>query len=293
MYITNKYKNRIVIGSAQFGFKYGITNDNKEISKNKVRDILNLCNKYNIKDIDTAFTYGASHEKIIDFLKNEKKKKFIITTKINLKELKKDKKNQIKKKLFDFKRKIPKSHKVNLLCHDQKILDKKNIRYINILNKLKKKKVIFKIGVSVYDQKYIIAGLKNKKIDIVEAPGSILDQRINNLKEYRKEIKKKLFLRSIFLQGILLTKPNKIKSKVLKKKVLAISQLSKKIKMSKLSLCVNFALQILNPNKIIFGIANKKQLKQFLKIKYNFLNKNIDFKKFEILNYNLVDPRKW
>ena len=28
----------------------------------------------------------------------------------------------------------------------------------------------------VYDQKYILAGLKNKKIDIVEAPGNVLDK---------------------------------------------------------------------------------------------------------------------
>ena len=125
MYIINKYKNRIVVGSVQFGLKYGVTNKFNEISGKNVKKILLDCYKNNIKEMDSAFDYGNSHKKIISFLKKEKNKKFIVTTKITLKTLKSMTFKEIENKIKLFKSNLSNTHEINLLCHDQKILEKK------------------------------------------------------------------------------------------------------------------------------------------------------------------------
>ena len=295
MFIINKFKNKIVIGSAQFGLKYGVRNKNTEISQSGVNDILRLAYNKNINEIDTAFNYGNSHKKIINFLKKEKRKKFIITTKINIKELKLLSKVDLKKKILNFKSNFSGKCEVNLLCHNQEILHDKNKKILIKFFDFKKKKLVKKIGVSVYDSKYILKGLNCNYIDIVEAPGNILDQRLISSKflKRKKNIEKKIYLRSIFLQGILLTNPKTIKNIKLKSKINVLNQLSKKLKMKKTNLCVNFALQIIKPKKIIFGIDNLKQLNKFIKIKYKKLNNSNDFKKLLIRDKKIIDPRKW
>ena len=57
-------KPNIILGTAQFGSKYGITNKNGQISSKKAEEIFNFCNKNNIDYLDSAQSYGNS-EKII------------------------------------------------------------------------------------------------------------------------------------------------------------------------------------------------------------------------------------
>ena len=69
---------KISIGTAQFGFKYGITNSTGQVSQKEVKKIINFCRKKKISFLDTASEYGIS-EKIIGKTKIDK---FQVVTKI-------------------------------------------------------------------------------------------------------------------------------------------------------------------------------------------------------------------
>jgi aryl-alcohol dehydrogenase-like predicted oxidoreductase len=68
---------RLSIGTAQFGFNYGITNLNGKVKINQISKIIKFCNQNKINSLDTAIGYG-DREKILGkfSLKN-----FLITTK--------------------------------------------------------------------------------------------------------------------------------------------------------------------------------------------------------------------
>ena len=93
-----------------------------------------------------------------------------------------------------------------LLIHDYKQL-KDNKRLFQDLINLKKKKIINKIGVSIYSEKefYELKKYYNK-IDILQLPINIFDQRLID-SNFLKRIKRyniEIHARSIFLKGILL-----------------------------------------------------------------------------------------
>ena len=80
------------------------------------------------------------------------------------------------------------------------------------MNFLKKKKIIRKIGVSVYNTNELDKILDKYKIDMVQLPLNLFN-RTFLYKNYLKKLKKKnieIHLRSIFLQGILLQDYKKI-----------------------------------------------------------------------------------
>ena len=64
---------KFIIGGAQLGQTYGITNENKNLmSEVEVFKILEYCWISKIRDIDTAENYGRSLERIGKYHKNSK-----------------------------------------------------------------------------------------------------------------------------------------------------------------------------------------------------------------------------
>ena len=55
---------KLVIGSAQFGSNYGLSNKVGELKTNEIKKILNFANKVGIREIDTAIGYGNSEKKL-------------------------------------------------------------------------------------------------------------------------------------------------------------------------------------------------------------------------------------
>ena len=76
--MRNTFKNKIILGSANFDQIYGIKKN--LIKKKEIKKLLNLALKNKIKTIDTSPYYNQS-EKIIGLLSNNK---FKIISKIQL-----------------------------------------------------------------------------------------------------------------------------------------------------------------------------------------------------------------
>ena len=93
------------------------------------------------------------------------------------------------------------------MIHDHKNLINKNGKIlIKVLTNLKKRKIVKKIGVSLYSPSDLDKIWKFWKPDIIQIPFNVLDQRIlrNGWINKLKKNNIKLFIRSCFLQGILI-----------------------------------------------------------------------------------------
>ena len=101
--------------------------------------------------------------------------------------------------------------------------------------------------------------------------------------------------RSIFLQGFLLLKnPNNLsfslRKQLIKKHKKFVDYCCKK-KISQLEFCINFIKSQKYIDLVTVGIDDQSQIKDFI---YLTKKKNkIGYKKFNITDKNLVDPRRW
>ena len=168
---------KIALGTANFGQKYGLSKKNIKSNK-RIEKILKFSNSSNINLIDTSSNYGSSEI----LLGKNSLKNFKLVTKIktSIKEKKSDNlENIIYKKVEKSLLKLNIKKLYAILLHDSNDL-KGNRKHliIKVLKKLKKKKLVSKIGVSIYDPKELDFIWSFWKPDIVQCPFNILDQRI-------------------------------------------------------------------------------------------------------------------
>lgn len=277
----NLYSKKIILGLAQLQSIYGVTNrEKKKLSKKESSLIIKKLDQSNIDEVDTAFSYPFQIK-----LFKETKNKILFNTKILTSEEKNfnfysDQLKEIKKY---------KNIEVNtLFIHDGKnLLSKDGKRLFNKILELKKKKIIKKIGVSFHDFTNFKKILDMFKIDVIQIPYNVVDQRG---KKYFRFIKKKhieIQVRSIFLQGALL---KKIKSNF------KLCEIYNKIKLKdnidRVNILISFVLDEINIDKIIIGVRQERELKMIL----NFSKFKFDKKIYRNLKTNdldIIDPLNW
>jgi len=203
---------KICIGSANFDLNYGYKN--KKLNIKAINKIINYSDNRGITNIDTAMNYGDAHK----ILGNFKSKKFNFITKLSLPSKKiMSIKDWCIDEVIKVKRILKTKCIYGLLIHDSKILQNKKIakELYEALDFLKEKKIIYKVGLSIYDPSELDRYFNNYNFQIIQFPFNIFDRRILNSGWLNKLSKKKIELhaRSIFLQGLLLYQSNKIPKK--------------------------------------------------------------------------------
>ena len=277
----------ITIGTAQFGFKYGL--DKIKINNKEILKIKKTISKNNIKYWDTAINYGRS-EKILGNLKMKKK----VITKITLpkkkvKNLRKWYENTLRKSLKRLKVKSL----YGLLIHNTADIFFDNKKFLHLILESKKKKLVSKIGISVYETKEVEKILKFWQPDIIQLPINIFDQRFiksNFLKKLKKK-KIEIYARSCFLQGILLKDTLYMGSNKSKKIFKNFVAWCKKNKIDQLTSCLHFVKKFKDINSLVVGFNDSSQLKEII----NAFNKKLIMvpNKFSNNERKIIDPRKW
>jgi aryl-alcohol dehydrogenase-like predicted oxidoreductase len=281
---------KLVIGSAQLGMNYGLFN-NKKISGKEFKKIEKLVLKSKINFIDTATSYGES-EKIIG---NSKLKNLHIITKIKLPKKKINVKNWLLKEISKSLNKLKIKRIYGVLIHDYKdLLGKYGKNYLLALQELKRKRTIKKIGISVYESREIKKIWKFWKPDLIQVPFNPLDNRIldSGWVNILKKFKVKIFVRSIFLQGLLINEDSSFtmnkNHKILLNK---FKNWCCKNNISSLQGCLHFVKQFKKIDYIVVGFNNYSQLREIIDV---FKKKNIIMpRKFSTNQIDLIDPRKW
>ena len=259
---------KLALGTAQFGMDYGISNSTGKINSTEAEEILALCRAEHINTIDTAQVYGESET----VLGNSGLENFDIVTKIT------DKNNSDNLEISLERLKLP--HIYAALLHDENEMNEKN--YAKLEN-YKSQGLVQKIGVSVYSPIKLETIMKNYKIDIVQIPLNILDQRFLPLLPKLKEKSIEIHIRSVFLQGLLLMKdiPDYFNS---------IKPVLNKMPKDRLGFCLHFVKNIEEVDKIVIGVTSKNELQQII-CAYN--KKFFDYSEYMIDDEKIVNPSLW
>jgi aryl-alcohol dehydrogenase-like predicted oxidoreductase len=281
---------KLIIGSAQFIKNYG---DGKKINKDLLSMFKSLQNYKNIF-FDTSPKYDLAEQFIgKNFNKVKVGSKLPSMKNIPIKNIDKYIVSTLNKTL----KKLNRNYLDYYLVHDELdlISKKKNIIF-KPLETLKNKKIIKKIGVSIYSYPILKNIIKNFNIDIAQVPFNLFDRRLlffykSNIKYTRKV---KFHVRSVYLQGLLLNENRDLKKYTLdcyKPVFKKFDHWSEKNSTPKIEACLGFVKKFDFIDKFIIGFENINQLKATNKY---FSKTKLKFPKHIFSNEKkLINPSLW
>jgi len=203
---------RLVLGTAQLGMAYGIANQVGQPDQNTANDILKFAWDSGIRTIDTAQAYGESESVIGQFLVDHPECKFNIITKLSPEiDITSPDNVQIAiKQSLKRLRVIPQG----ILLHGASQMDAWDGCLGDALREMKRKGEISHLGISVYHPKEFRRALQNADFTSIQAPFNIFDRRLEeqNLIDDADRKGWRVFIRSTFLQGLLLMDGNNLPS---------------------------------------------------------------------------------
>ena len=284
---------KLSLGTAQFGLTYGISNNGNKVSKNEISRILDFAYENNIDTLDTAPIYGEA-EKIMGEIGVGNFK--VISKVPKLSKSNKNSADDIKNTIEQSLENLRISHFEAILFHfPEDLYSSYGSKILECVIKLKSDLMIKKIGISLYDiQNYDnLSNLYN--FDIIQIPFNIFDQRLI-LKDNLAKVKQKnieVHIRSIFLQGLLLTSKDERPEYFLKWKdnFDLFEQWLVKNKLSALEACIRFVKSFNEVDSAIVGVQDLEQLKQIVSI--NNKKKGLLAKNLRIDDPKIIDPTNW
>ncbi len=292
---------RLGLGTVQFGMDYGISNPQGQVAEDKVQSILHRAFQTGIKVLDTAAEYGNAERALGHSLRTTshfKASDFRIITKIQtIREGQITPQNisTIKNRFQTSLSNLSRSHVDTLMVHhaDDLLVPGGDAIYA-LLQELKDKGTIKKIGVSIYDQEQLDRLLSLYEFDVIQLPINIFDQKLLQAGSlaHIKRAGLEIHARSIFLQGLLLMDTDAIPDKLVAirpyheafRRTLSLKNYSP------LAACLGFIMNIPEIDIALVGVTNLEQLQQIIETP---CIDAIDYTPYTISDSSLIDPRQW
>lgn len=294
----------LCLGTVQFGMDYGIKGQKKPDISDCIK-MLDYAVQNGITNIDTAYAYGSAEDVVGEFLNKKIKKRdeIFLISKFKPNELDNVSVNNYKKVLEENLEKSLKrlntDYLDSYLLHSSRYAFNQEI--IDALFELKKSGKIRYSGVSVYYPDEAKVCIKNEKVDFIQLPSSIFDQRMlkEGVFDLANELRStQIHSRSAFIQGLILMNEEEVPEflKEAKPVIRKIDNLCKKHHTSRIKLALLFVKQFKCISHLVFGVDNMEQLKENIEIfKEDFSKDIIDeiSLEFQNIDTNIIMPSLW
>jgi aryl-alcohol dehydrogenase-like predicted oxidoreductase len=283
----------LVLGTATFGNNYGIANRNELQNNQMVNDLVVIAEKAGIEFFDSAPAYGNAESLLGRYRDSSRSIKVI--SKISAEESL-DFDLMLKSVQRSLER-IGVPRLWALLLHDSRALERNTSdKTVWALNSILESRLVERIGISVYSADAAIrAKAKFPTLSVFQIPENVCDRRASTSDELLTLAQNGnyFFVRSIFLQGLLLMEANELPENLSRagKFIDQIKFLAEQNSTNSLSICLSYANSIPWASGIIIGAATKKQLQDIIVAPRNL---KIDWtNKIDTMDNWLIDPRNW
>jgi aryl-alcohol dehydrogenase-like predicted oxidoreductase len=279
---------KISLGTAQFGSAYGSFNTRGQLPLDEVKELLSIADDANVLMLDTARAYGEA-EKVL--AKLGAPSRFQIVSKCP--ELSTEP-NPVKalRAAFESSRSVlGVSQLYGYLLHNADDILIPGV--FSALKELRDSGRVNKIGVSGYDVQKVRIYCDHYALNMVQLPANILDPWFENVL-FPENVE--IHVRSVFLQGFLLSKPTNLPD-YLKKFSDVLLQFHDQATAQGLAPIQAALLPLLacpKIKKIIIGADTPYQLSEILQTEKFLRGRSSPvFGPYKGLSADLTDPRKW
>lgn len=260
---------RLVLGTAQLGMSYGIANKSGKPNSDLAKEIIQTAWENGIREYDTAQGYGESEKVLgrgLHSLGFSSDARVITKLDPSLDHLDRAALEQaVKKSLTRLRVPILQG----LMLHKEEYLKLWKKGLGGILQNFVKKGLARYLGVSVYSPDSALLALETDGIDTIQIPSNILDRRFEETGVFQlaENNGKQIYVRSIFLQGLLFMEREKIPAnmqfavEVLNK----LEDYSQEIGLSKQELALAYVKKAFPKTKVVFGVESPDQIRENLK----------------------------
>lgn len=296
--MNNKRINKLCVGTAQFGMKYGVSNNGGQPDFKEVTRILSEAYEKGVRYLDTAPSYGNSED--ILGISMKKEHSFNIITKtphFNKEIISNQETEKLRKTFYSSLKKLKRQSVYGLLLHNANDLFVSDGHLLlKTMKGLKAKGHTEKVGVSVYTGKQIDDILNRFDIDFIQVPINVLDQRLLS-GGYLKKIKEKnieVHARSVYLQGIILNKVEALPSYFdsIKDHLRSYHEFLRKVGLTPAQAALGFLKKQREVDVVLVGVDNRQQMNENIEI-MNHVSLEYDLKKYAIDKIDMIDPSKW
>jgi len=254
----------LMLGTAQFGVNYGVANRTGKPSQQQVNDIISYAWGNGVNCLDTASSYGESEMVIGKALEDLGllgqmqivSKVAHFADDLSLAAVK----EHIHKSVFGSLERLKVDYLDVCLFHHEKYFFA-----IDLLHELKEQGVVKSVGLSFTGTDFDDAAkvLSSPLIDVVQVPGSLLDRRFENAGfALAREYAKPVFVRSVYLQGLLVQETAPPHLAALQPSIDTIGKIARRHHLSREALCARYMLGLGGVTSLLMGVETLEQLKE-------------------------------
>jgi len=282
-----KIYNKLILGTVQFGLKYGVNNVIGQVLPEEGKKILSTCKEKGISKLDTSAAYGNSEQVLGSFIGKD----FDVISKY-------PRCDHSVRNVFDASLKYLGLNQIYgyLIHHFDFFRESPSIW--DEISLLKEEKKIGKIGFSLYETGELDFLLDNNiQFDLIQFPYNIFDRTFEPYLRILKDRNVEIHTRSVFLQGLFFMDLGSLPEKLLPLTTY-LSELKifcRKWNFSVEEVALNYAVHNEYIDGILIGVDNSEQLIKNTDCIWDKCPSEIlDF--VDLLNINekeLLHPKNW
>jgi len=281
---------KLVLGTANIGSEYGISNKGSVISGLEAVNLLKAAHSLGITSVDVSTNYINS-EAILGEASSTKLQ-FTCHAKFSSRILSNERLAVTEVKRFQDS--IKSDNLASISFHDiEYLLEGNSLIAHRTLEAISEMGVTDYLGTSVYSESEISRiSQEYAEIDFFQVPENILDRRL--LKSpFISELYfagKKFQVRSIFLQGLILMKNVPENLSLVRPNIKNLKDFAEKSNCNLLDLCLSYAKKIPWCSSVVIGVASEQQLIDV----FESFNNDFPIPPQDVeLPIEILDPRKW
>lgn len=296
---NRKIQLNLGLGTVQFGLDYGISNPGGKTPPLEVAAILRMALASGIDLLDTAPAYGDSEQVLGTSLAAIAKPRIVTKTpQFNTSTVKAaDARRLTEAFAISLKNlRVPSVH--GLLVHRvEDLFLPEGHRLFDAMLELRARKLVQKIGASVYSGSQIERALERFDFDLIQLPMNVLDQRLatGDILPALKLRGIEVHARSAFLQGVLLQTPSALPQRFnpIKALLTTYHDWLAGNGLSPAQGALAFMRRQAHVDCTIIGVATANQLSEILAAWQHPIPTEMDFRVFACADAHYIDPRLW
>ncbi|WP_300408360.1 aldo/keto reductase [uncultured Psychrobacter sp.] len=291
----NNNRQKLILGTVQFGQPYGVANPNGQVPKDDLQQILEKAHQLNITTLDTAIAYGES-EKVLG---QQDLQDFKVISKLfKIPDNCSDITDWVEQQVQGSLARLQVDSLEGLLLHrPAQLLGNGGQELYQAIQCLKARGVVKRIGLSMYgyEELHDIIDNIDADFDIIQAPMNLFDRRLDS-SGLLKKLKNRgieVHARSAFLQGLLLMSKENIPSYFApwQDKFDSYHQWLSINNISALEACLGYLNQHPDIDKIVVGVDSLAQLNEIA----TAMDAQINAPPLDIqsVDEGLINPSRW